>query len=415
MAASIYKDERVKLSLFMIIIFIIAGMMTQLTLHMELNGVNKEYIKKNTEILGYINDQNPQIANEIIPIITGKKQGDYKSGEAILDKYSYNSNLKYFENPIFQHTIGVRLLIIEMVILMLISIIGVIMILRPLFIDIQYLAHRADEIIENKFDTTYKRQAASREGILDKLFHKFNIMEDRIENSIKLLNEEKLNLKNIINDITHQLKTPITALSMYTDILQDHRNMEEEDLDTFIYSAKEQLERMEWLVLTLLKYARLESNVVTYNKKQISLNGTVEEAINPLKIKAIEKNQKIIFHNDKEIIYNHDKNWVAEAISNIIKNAIEHTSNKGIIEIGIEETELSIVVWIKDTGEGIPKEEFKNIFKRFYKGENSVNPSSIGIGLCLSRTIIRNNNGDITLESEVGKGTTFYIKFLKTV
>ncbi|MGL5414296.1 MAG: sensor histidine kinase [Clostridium sp.] len=415
MRACICKDERVRLGIFMIIIFIVAGIITQLVINMDLAEINKGYIRQNTEVIGYINDTNPILAKEIIPIITGKKVGDYESGKEILDQYSYNTDLKYLENPIFKNTVGLRVLIGVTMVLMIIAITGILIILRPLFIDIEYLARKADEIIENKFDTTNNRQTASREGVLDKLFHKFNIMEDRIQQSIKVLHDEKINLKNIINDITHQLKTPITALSMYTDILQDHRNMEEEDLDTFIYSSKEQLERMEWLVLTLLKYARLESNVVTYNKEKTSLNNTIEEAINPLKIKAKEKNQKILFHNEKEIIYNHDKNWVAEAISNIIKNAIEHTFDGGIIEIGVEETEISIIIWIKDTGEGIPKEEFKNIFKRFYKGENSVNPTSIGIGLCLSRTIIRKNNGDITLESEVGKGTTFYIKFLKTV
>ncbi|WP_297636103.1 HAMP domain-containing sensor histidine kinase [uncultured Clostridium sp.] len=415
MRASICKDERIRLSIFIIIMFIAAGIITQLIINIDLMQINTGYIKQSTAIVGYINGKNPVLAEEIIPIITGKQNGDYENGKKILDQYSYNTELQYLENPIFKNTIGLKISIIAIATLMIISIIGVLVILRPLFIDIQYLARKADEIIENKFDRTHNRQAASREGVLDKLFHKFNIMEDRIQQSIKILHDEKINLKNIINDITHQLKTPITALSMYTDILQDHRNMEEEDLDTFIYSSKEQLERMEWLVLTLLKYARLESNVVTYNKEKTPLNNTIEEAINPLKIKAKEKHQKIIFNNNKDVLYNHDKNWVAEAISNIIKNAIEHTSDGGTIEIGIEETEISIIIWIKDTGEGIPKEEFKNIFKRFYKGENSVNPASIGIGLCLSRTIIRKNNGDITLESEVGKGTTFYIKFLKTV
>ena len=104
-----------------------------------------------------------------------------------------------------------------------------------------------------------------------------------------------------------------------------------------------------------------------------------------------------------------------EAISNIIKNAIEHTENNGIIDIKLEETPLSIGISIKDNGEGIRKDELRKIFNRFYKGENSLNPTSIGIGLSLSRKIIEAHNGTITVESQLNKGTTFYITFLKGI
>nr|WP_261776658.1 MULTISPECIES: HAMP domain-containing sensor histidine kinase [Clostridium] len=240
-------------------------------------------------------------------------------------------------------------------------------------------------------------------------------MEDRIKNSIGLLQEEKINLKNIINDISHQLKTPLTALSMYNDIISDHREMNNEDLDNFINLSKDQLERMEWLVKTLLKYARLESNVVEYNKEMFSIKNTIEESINPLKVKAKNKNQSLILKCEKDIEYYHDRKWVSEAISNIVKNAIEHTENNGKIEINLYETPITITISIKDNGEGIEKEELKKIFNRFYKGETSINPTSIGIGLCLSKSIIKAHNGDITVESYLGKGSTFYITFLKTV
>lgn len=414
MLASIYKDERIRLSFFIVIMFIVAIIVSFFTINLTLETVNDRYIKQNTEIVGFLNSKNPELAKEIIPIITGKEEGNYNEGKKILDGYSYNNTLNYRENPLFEQGINSNV-ILSMSILGILTILGSILILNPLFRDIKYLTKRSDEIVENKFDKGKKREGTSRAGALDKLFHKFNIMEDRIQNSIELLSEEKINLKNIINDISHQLKTPITALTMYTDILQDHKNMEADEVDTFIGSSKEQLDRMEWLVLTLLKYARLESNVVKYNKEKIPINNTVEEAIAPLKIKAKAKNQELIFINNRDILYNHDRNWVAEAISNIVKNAIEHTPKNGKIEIEIEETEISIVIGIKDTGSGIEQKELKNIFKRFYKGENSTNPTSIGIGLCLSRMIVRNHSGDITVESEVGKGTTFYIKFLKTV
>ncbi|NFN29918.1 HAMP domain-containing histidine kinase, partial [Clostridium botulinum] len=306
-------------------------------------------------------------------------------------------------------------LLFEILILVtfLILIIGSFIIMNPLYNEIKYLTHRAESIVENKIIHNDKQY--SYRGSLDKFILKFNLMEDRIKNSIGLLQEEKINLKNIINDISHQLKTPLTALSMYNDIISDHREMNNEDLDNFINLSKDQLERMEWLVKTLLKYARLESNVVEYNKEMFSIKNTIEESINPLKVKAKNKNQSLILKCEKDIEYYHDRKWVSEAISNIVKNAIEHTENNGKIEINLYETPITITISIKDNGEGIEKEELKKIFNRFYKGETSINPTSIGIGLCLSKSIIKAHDGDITVESYLGKGSIFYITFLKTV
>nr|WP_306469022.1 HAMP domain-containing sensor histidine kinase [Clostridium sp. DSM 1985] len=308
-----------------------------------------------------------------------------------------------------------KVLLFEILILVtfLILIIGSFIIMNPLYNEIKYLTHRAESIVENKIIHNDKQY--SYRGSLDKFIFKFNLMEDRIKNSIGLLQEEKINLKNIINDISHQLKTPLTALSMYNDIISDHREMNNEDLDNFINLSKDQLERMEWLVKTLLKYARLESNVVEYNKEMFSIKNTIEESINPLKVKAKNKNQSLILKYEKDIEYYHDRKWVSEAISNIVKNAIEHTENNGKIEINLYETPITITISIKDNGEGIEKEELKKIFNRFYKGETSINPTSIGIGLCLSKSIIKAHDGDITVESYLGKGSIFYITFLKTV
>ena len=182
-----------------------------------------------------------------------------------------------------------------------------------------------------------------------------------------------------------------------------------------IKQINKQLDRIEWLITTLLKYARIESNVVKYNKDTIPLKETIVNAIGPLRLKAEEKSQKIILNCHSQGYYLHDKKWMEEAISNIIKNAIEHTENNGIIDIKLEETPLSIGISIKDNGEGIRKDEIRKIFNRFYKGENSLNPTSIGIGLSLSRKIIEAHNGTITVESQLNKGTTFYITFLKGI
>ena len=238
-------------------------------------------------------------------------------------------------------------------------------------------------------------------------------MGERLEGALSDLKAEKVNLKNIINDISHQLKTPLSALITYNDILKNHNNMDSETRTKFIDSTSDQLDRMDWLITTLLKYARIESNAINYNKSLHSLKDTINYCMQPLKVKADEMKQNIILDFKGEGLYFHDEKWIGEAFSNIIKNSIEHTALGGSIKVCLEETPLSVTVTISDNGEGIEKKELKNIFKRFYKGKNSLNPKSIGIGLSLTKKIIEAHNGSIVAESEVLVGTTFYITFLK--
>ena len=144
----------------------------------------------------------------------------------------------------------------------------------------------------------------------------------------------------------------------------------------------------------------------------IPLSESIKYAVAPLKVSANDKNQSIELALNSEGYYFHDKKWIAEGLSNIIKNAIEHTSIDGEIKIILEETPMSISITIGDNGEGIDECELKNIFKRFYKGKNSSN-ESCGIGLSLAKSIIEKSNGNIYVESKVGKGSTFTIKYFR--
>ena len=147
----------------------------------------------------------------------------------------------------------------------------------------------------------------------------------------------------------------------------------------------------------------------------IPLSESIRYAIAPLKVSANDKNQSIELLINSEGYYFHDKKWIAESLSNIIKNAIEHTNINGKIKITLEETPMSISITISDNGEGIDEDELKNIFKRFYKGKSSINPKSVGIGLSLSKKIIEAYGGSISVKSKHEKGTIFNIIFLKVI
>ena len=411
------KDERLKIILFIFCIFIVQGVIFSLIYFSSLKEINNSILNQNYEIMGYLNHNGDFTIDEVVPIITGKNiinaEVLREQGKNILAKYSYGSEVNYNNNPLLKGAKEKYLIYLFLIVLGTFGLIlfGVMYYINPLYKEIGYLTYRAENLLENKQGEAVGR--FNYKGSLDKFIIKFSMMEERINNSIGLLQEEKINLKNIINDISHQLKTPLMALTMYNDILEDHKSMEPYEVDNFISLSNEQLKRMDWLVKTLLKYARLEGNVVEYKKEYYPLNNTIEEAMAPLMVKAKEKNQEISFISDKDVILYHDRKWVGEALSNIIKNAIEHTGKQGRIEIGVEETPVTVRIWIKDNGEGIPKNEIKKIFNRFYKGQSSINPTSIGIGLCLSRSIINSHNGDITVESKEGEGSIFYITFLK--
>lgn len=412
----LFKNKEVKLIVITsVVTFLVFLAVFIFVTYNWFNDINKKYIDQNTALVGAIIKNNPELEEEIVPIITKGNINEYYSvGNNVLDKYYYNENITSIKNPIlkdsysnFKLTIillwGIFFIVIIMLILKIIS---------PIFNNIKKLGEIADEMVEGNFNSN---EIKFEEGDFHVFYNKFNHMGERLENALKDLQDEKINLKDIINDISHQLKTPLSALVAYNDIIKNHENMDNETKTKFINMTSEQLDRMDWLITTLLKYARIESNAVSYNKEMIPLSESIRYAIEPLKLSANHKKQKIELELNNDGYYFHDKKWIAESLSNIIKNAIEHTDIKGKIKIKLEETPMSISIIISDNGEGIERSELKNIFKRFYKGKNSINPRSIGIGLSLSKKIIEAHGGSITVESELGKGTIFNIIFLKVI
>lgn len=414
--SNILKNSEIKKVIIAVVTLgIIFYCISFLSINLTFNNISKNYAKENIALAGAILEKYPELEDEIIPIIIkGYNKENYNLGLNYMDKYSYGITLPAYKNYLINNERRVvnKIWIIVWATFLLLLILVNIKIIMPIFNKLKVLGNLADNMVEGKFNSEI---IDFKEGELFIFYNKFLSMGERLKKALNDLQNEKILLKDIISDISHQLKTPLAALISYNDILKNHESMSVEDKNMFIEFTSKQLDRMEWLITTLLKYARIESNVVKYNKDTIPLKETIVNAIGPLRLKAEKKSQKIILNCHSQGYYLHDKKWMEEAISNIIKNAIEHTENNGIIDIKLEETPLSIGISIKDNGEGIRKDEIRKIFNRFYKGENSLNPTSIGIGLSLSRKIIEAHNGTITVESQLNKGTTFYITFLKGI
>lgn len=228
-----------------------------------------------------------------------------------------------------------------------------------------------------------------------------------------LLQEDKIKLTNAISDISHQLKTPLTSMTVMADLLSDPELHVEKRME-FTRKITVQLERIGWLVSSLLKFSKIDAGTIHFKKDQVQVKKLVQKSLEPMLIPMDIKEQRILIDGEDSTTFEGDLNWTTEAIINILKNCVEHTPAGREISISFAENALFTEIIITDNGKGIPKAELPYIFKRFYKGKNA-SEDSVGIGLALAQSIITGQNGTIDVKSEVGKGTQFQIKFYKQV
>nr|WP_304214838.1 HAMP domain-containing sensor histidine kinase [Fredinandcohnia onubensis] len=228
-----------------------------------------------------------------------------------------------------------------------------------------------------------------------------------------LLQQDKLNLTNAISDISHQLKTPLTSMMVMADLLGDAK-LDNAKRVEFTDNIRIQLERIEWLVSSLLKLSKIDAGTVSFKKDRVFVSELIERAIQPVLVPMDIKQQNLHIEGDKEVSFIGDFNWAAEALINILKNCVEHTPEGGKISISFSENALYTEIRILDNGKGIAKEDLPYIFKRFYKGKNA-GEDSVGIGLAMAHSIINSQQGDIEVKSGKEEGTQFIIKLYKRV
>jgi signal transduction histidine kinase len=271
--------------------------------------------------------------------------------------------------------------------------------------------------------STYLRRISSGDHNLDVRDNdegELSILKNDIYKVTIMLTEQGANLKqdkqaltDAISDISHQLKTPLTSMMVMADLLSGDE-LSDEKRKEFTNNIIKQLERIEWLVSSLLKLSKIDAGTVAFKKELIPIRKVIQKAVDPLLIPIEIKNQNLIIDGNEEVAFLGDLNWTVEALINILKNCIEHTDNGGEISISFNENPLYTEISITDNGKGIPKEDIPFVFKRFYKGKNAED-GSIGIGLAMAQSIISQQNGDIEVFSKLGDGTQFLIKFYKQV
>ncbi len=249
------------------------------------------------------------------------------------------------------------------------------------------------------------------EGELSILQSEIYKLAERLIEQSAVLTDEKRALKDVLSDISHQLKTPLTALSIMADLLEDE-TLEPDKRAEFMRKLKEGLSRMEWMVLSLLKLARLDASAVEFKPEPISARALAEAAIRPLEIMLDVRDQRVIIEGG-DIVLHCDSLWSQEALANVIKNASEHSPLGGEIRVAVGENPICAWISIQGSGEGIDPADLPHVFKRFYRRKGAPE-GGIGIGLSLSLSIMRAQSGDIEVRNERGKPAAFVLKFYRT-
>ena len=357
-------------------------------------------------IIGTIKNKYPNIDDEeIIAILNDSDNSNY--GKEILEEYGIDEQSYAI---VSMKSEAKTMIITNCIILVSTNLIF-------LMIFICYLKYRQRKIERL---TKYIQKLSNKEYSLDieensedelnnlknELYKITVMLKETANNSIA----QKEFLSSSVSDISHQLKTPLTSISILLDNLNESRDMDENTKKAFLLEISKQIKDMNFLIISLLQLSRLDAEVVEFTNDKISMKKMLEDIKNNLDIIAEIRNVDLKINDADEVFIYGDYNWNKEAIQNIVKNAIEHARTN--VNVSISQNSVYTKIEIEDDGEGIDEKDIKHIFERFYKAKNS-SENSIGIGLALAKNIIEKQNGYITVDSKIGVGTKFIVKYIK--
>jgi signal transduction histidine kinase len=403
------KKEQIKKilipsSIFILICIIVFSILTIYQYHTYITTVNTTI----ENIVDEIRAQYPQVSEEkLIKIINGSIN---KKDASTLKKYGYTDNkvayIKELEKSMKHSTI------INLTVLIFIGIIGILILLlanKKQEKKIEEINHYLKTINNRNYQLKIEENTEDELSKLrNELYKTTVLLKESAENS----EQEKINLSNSLADISHQLKTPLTSIRILLDNINENPQMDKQTKKEFLNEISKQIDWISSLTISLLKLAKFDSGSIVMNDEMVDVTKLMNEVISNLDILLDLKNIQIIKKYDNKATIKADYKWQIEALTNILKNAIEHSKENSKIIITTINTSVFTKIIIQDEGEGIDSKDIKHIFERFYKSEHS-SKESTGIGLALAKTIIEKENGYIKVESKSGCGTTFEIKYVK--
>ncbi|MER0282447.1 HAMP domain-containing sensor histidine kinase [Clostridioides difficile] len=261
-----------------------------------------------------------------------------------------------------------------------------------------------NQILEGK-EVTYSDTKDTR---LSKISHQVKKVKDMIEIEVEQSKLEKEAIKSLISNMSHQLKTPLSNITIYCELLEN-MNISTSQKKEFLQKMKNETFKIDWLLQSLFKMTKLEDGVINFEVDELLIKDTILQSISTVFNKAEAKNIRINLEPFSDVKLVHNKKWTIEAIVNVLENAIKYSPSNSVITVSIIKMELYTKITIKDEGIGIDSKELNDIFKRFYRSKNVENQNGTGIGLYLARLILEKENGNIIVESKLGNGSCFSI------
>ena len=419
-----YKNKQAVKSLLLIGVVLVVSVVTYISwiswyTHKYKNMENT-YIRC---IMENVINQYPDLDMEEIAIILNKSYSELESSttseefDSILRKNGITDNTFYIKDMSDIRNVNIIVSTSIIGVMSVLFIICFCMYLRRRKKDIFELQDYMDKISRGNYELEINDNSEDELSSLKNSLYKIMVYMKEQADSARI---KKVMLAQSVSDISHQLKTPLTSTQVLLDNLNDNPDMDYSTRKKFIYEALNQVNGMSWMIVSMLKLSRIDAGVVEFNNENISINKIIEEAVGNLEVIAEIKNVNIEKYidnhnenklNKSDIYINGDYNWNREALQNIIKNAIEHSNDKGTVKINITDNDVYTAVYITNRGDKLSDQRQKQIFERYYS-EAKYEDNSMGIGLPLAKAVIEKQGGYISVESD-DEETVFIVKYIK--
>jgi len=419
-----YKNKQAVKSLLLIGVVLVVSVVTYISwiswyTHKYKNMENT-YIRC---IMENVINQYPDLDMEEIAIILNKSYSEIESSttseefDSILRKNGITDNTFYIKDMSDIRNVNIIVSTSIIGVMSVLFIICFCMYLRRRKKDIFELQDYMDKISRGNYELEINDNSEDELSSLKNSLYKIMVYMKEQADSARI---KKVMLAQSVSDISHQLKTPLTSTQVLLDNLNDNPDMDYSTRKKFIYEALNQVNGMSWMIVSMLKLSRIDAGVVEFNNENISINKIIEEAVGNLEVIAEIKNVNIEKNidnrnedelNKSDIYIKGDYNWNREALQNIIKNAIEHSNDKGTVKINITDNDVYTAVYITNRGEKLSDKQQKQIFERYYS-EAKYEDNSMGIGLPLAKAVIEKQGGYISVESD-DEETVFIVKYIK--
>lgn len=390
----------------MVIILIFMSCMVGFNIYQD--AEYKEALNKYAcAVVEMVKEKYPEVSEEeIVELVNAEA---VEGSDDVLADYGISGDIYVFKS--MEHTRRVTLIgnvaILTMLGVLSLVVFGVYTSKRKRKID--ELDRYIQDVSNKMYEIGIDKESEDELNRLKDSLYKITVMLKEDSESKRKQNEAILEL---VSDISHQLKTPITSIQILLDNILENENMDSDTRRKFTLEILRQVKGMNFLIFSLLKLSKLDACVVEFDNEKISVNKLVTDILADLDVLIELKHLYVHVNVPENVRFDGDYNWNKEVVLNIVKNAVEYTPDGKNIFIGAEENDLYTKIVIRDEGKGIDKKDLPHIFERFYKRDNSAE-DSFGIGLALSKSIVEKQDGFVSVDSEVGVGTTFTIKYFK--